>query len=252
MFMKRLLAFGIWLFCLEQGYSQEAFNFYFGKEIPLNSLLGGKNISSSQPVKWINVNTHKNTWEVRGELLVDFGDPVGVVRTEKQYENFILHVEWKHLTPGGNSGVFAWSDGKAQDGSPYPSGVEIQMLDSQWVILNKRNGLYPPVAYVHGEMWGVGNVKTKPDNPRGNRSKSIENRAVGTGKWNTYDVVCIDGVIKLSVNGKFVNGISHATTKRGYLCLESEGGEIHFRNFQLIELPPGVTYPEQGVPVLNP
>ena len=90
-----------------------------------------------------------------------------------------------------------------------------------------------------------------PDNPRGSRSKSIENRCKGKGQWNTYDVVAVDGVVKLSVNGKFVNGISKASVKKGYICLESEGAEIHFRNIRIMELPPGVTSPEQTAPVVE-
>ena len=39
------------------------------------------------------------------------------------------------------------------------------------------------------------------------RSSSVEKRALGRGNWNTYDVVAVDGVVKLSVNGKFVNGM---------------------------------------------
>jgi hypothetical protein len=97
----------------------------------------------------------------------------------------------------------------------------------------------------------VGGVKTVPDNPRGTRSKSIENRAKGRGEWNEYVVVCVDGVIKLSVNGKFVNGISQSSQKKGYICLEAEGAEIHFRNLRIIELPPGVTSIEQVAPVIQ-
>jgi len=37
------------------------------------------------------------------------------------------------------------------------------------------------------------------------------------------------------------NGISKTTQKRGYLCLESEGAEIHFRNIRILELPPGAS-----------
>ena len=55
-------------------------------------------------------------------------------------------------------------------------------------------------------------------------------------------MVAVDGVIKLAVNGKFVNGISRSTKKKGDLCLESEGAEIHFRNIRIMELPPGVPY----------
>ena len=48
-----------------------------------------------------------------------------------------------------------------------------------------------------------------------------------------------------AVNGKFVNGISQSAQKKGYLGLQAEGAEIHFRNIRIMELPPGVTAPEQ-------
>jgi hypothetical protein len=150
------------------------------------------------------------------------------------------------MEPGGNSGVFVWSDATPDAKSRLPGGVEVQMLELDWVNLNTRDGKKPPIAYVHGELFGVGGVSTVPDNPRGERSKSVENRAKGKGEWNNYKVVCVDGTIKLSVNGKFVNGISQSTIKKGYLCLESEGAEIHFRNFRLIELPQGVTADNQA------
>src|SRR5690348_3559024 len=206
-------------------------------------LFNGKDLTG-----WINVNTAEDTWKVRDGLLICSGHPIGVMRTAKQYENFVLHIEWMHMEPGGNSGVFAWSNAQPDPSTRLPNGVEIQMLELEWPNLHKVNGVTPPIAYVHGELFGVGGVKTTPDNPRGERSMSIENRCKGRGEWNTYDVVAVDGVIKLSVNGKFVNGISHATQKKGYLCLESEGAEIHFRNIRIMELPPGVTTTEQAAP----
>ena len=70
-------------------------------------------------------------------------------------------------------------------------------------------------------------------------------------EWNVYDVVCVDGVVKLSVNGKFVNGVSRSSVKKGDLCLESEGAEIHFRNIRIMELPPGNTTAEQTAPAVQ-
>jgi len=201
---------------------------------------------------WINVNTAEDTWSVRDGLLVCTGKPIGVMRSEKQYENFLLHIEWRHMEAGGNSGVFVWSEGTVPEGRQLPKGVETQMLELDWVNLHKdKDGNPQPIAYVHGELFGANGAVTEPDNPRGSRSKSIENRCKGKGEWNVYDVVCVDGVIKLSVNGKFVNGIRNSSVKKGYLCLESEGAEIHFRNIQLLELPPGVTTPEQTAPEVS-
>lgn len=217
----------------------------FGEEISAgNSAAKGKKKGAA--IQWIEVNTPPETWTLKkNDELVCTGKPIGVMRSEKQYENFILHIEWKHMEAGGNSGIFVWSAARPDEKSRLPDGVEVQMLELDWVKLNTRNGAEPPIAYVHGELFGVGGVETVPDNPRGTRSKSVENRCKGRGEWNTYDVVCVDGVIKLSVNGKFVNGVQQATQKKGYLCLEAEGAEIHFRNLTVTELPPGVTTPEQ-------
>lgn len=209
--------------------------FTFGEEMSLQELVPGKTMESA-PVNWIQVNTEAETWKVKGSELICSGQPIGVVRSEKKYENFIMHIEWKHMEPGGNSGTFVWSNAQPGD-NRLPNGVEVQMLELDWVKLNTRDGNTPPLAYVHGEIFGVGGVETLPDNPRGSRSKSVENRCKGKGEWNTYEVVCVDGTIKLSVNGKFVNGISKSSKKSGYICLESEGAEIHFRNIRIIQLP---------------
>jgi 3-keto-disaccharide hydrolase len=197
-------------------------------------LFNGKDLTG-----WVNVNTAPDTWKARDGLLVCSGHPIGVMRSVKEYENFMLHIEWRHMEAGGNSGVFVWSDAVPDAESRLPNGVEVQMLELEWPNLNKKDGVTPPIAYVHGELFGVGGVTTVPDNPRGERSKSVENRCKGKGEWNTYDVVAVDGVIKLAVNGKFVNGIARSSRRKGFLCLESEGAEIHFRNIRILELPPG-------------
>jgi hypothetical protein len=209
-------------------------------------LFNGKDLTG-----WVNVNTDKDTWTVKDGLLVCSGKPLGVMRSEKQYENFILHIEWRHMQAGGNSGVFLWSDAKPRP-NRLPSGLEVQMLELEWPTLNpEKDGKPRPLAYVHGELFGVGDLKITPENPRGARSMSLENRCKGKGEWNVYDVVAVDGNVKLSVNGKFVNGVTKSNFKKGYVCLESEGAEIHFRNIRILELPPGITAPEQTVPELE-
>lgn len=239
-FIAILFCFNLTLFC----------NTNIGNAADLpqyKPLFNGKDLTG-----WVNVNTDKDTWFVRDGMLICTGHPIGVMRTEKQYENFLLHIEWRHMEAGGNSGVFAWSEGTVPQGKRLPKGMEIQMLELEWVNLHKKkDGTLPPIAYVHGELFGANGLKTVPDNPRGARSKSIENRCKGKGEWNVYDVVCVDGVVKLSVNGKFVNGVSKSSVKKGYLCLESEGAEIQFRNIQIMELPPGVTTKAQTAPIVK-
>jgi hypothetical protein len=205
------------------------------------SLFNGRNLSG-----WVNVNTGKDTWQVRGGLLVCSGKPTGVMRSRKQYENFILHIEWRHMKAGGNSGVFVWSEGYVPGRKRLPKGMEVQMLELDWVNLHrKKDGTPQDIGYISGELFGAGGLKATPDNPRGSRSKSLELRCKGKGEWNVYDVVCVDGTVKLAINGKFVNSIRNSSVRKGYLCLESEGSEIHFRNIRILELPPGITTAEQ-------
>jgi hypothetical protein len=172
-------------------------------------LFNGKDLTG-----WDNINTAEDTWKFRDGLLICSGRPLGVLCSRKMYENFVLHIEWRHMEAGGNSGVFVWSAARPDPESRLPDGVEVQMLELDWPKLNTRNGVEPAAAYVHGELFGVGGVKVTPDNPRATRSMSIENRALGRPEWNTYDVVAVDGTIKLSVNGKFVNGISRSAARR--------------------------------------
>lgn len=211
------------------------------KPLQFRDLFNGKDLTG-----WIDVNTSKETWTVHDGMIVSTGKPIGVMRSDRQYENFILEIEWRHMTAGGNSGVFVWSNAAPPKGKRLPNGVEVQMLELEWAPQHNETD-----AYVHGELFGVGGIVTDPDNPRGSRSKSIEKRCKGKGEWNKYVVVCVDGTIKLSVNGKFVNGISKSTARKGYLCLEAEGAEIHFRNIRILELPPGLANAENTAPVIE-
>lgn len=218
------------------------------QDVPqFRDLFNGKDLTG-----WVNVNTSPDTWSVKDGLLMCTGKPIGVMRTEKQYENFILHIEWKHLQAGGNSGVFVWSDPAPAPGKTLPKGCEVQMLELEWPTLNRdKDGSPRHPGYVSGELFGANGLTVTPDNPRGTRSMSFEMRCKGKGEWNTYEVVCIDGVIKLSINGKFVNGISNASQRKGYLCLESEGAPIHFRNIKIMELPAGRATSEQTAPLAS-
>ncbi len=217
-----------------------------GVEPAFVDLFNGKDLSG-----WIDVNTSPETWSVRDGMLVCTGHPIGVMRSDRQYENFILVVEWRHMEPGGNSGVFLWSDA-TPNGNRLPLGLEVQMLELDWPKLNKRkDGSLPPIAYVHGELFGAGGMTATPENPRGSRSQSLENRCKPHGEWNRYVVVAVDGIVKLSVNGKFVNGIRDTSFRKGYLCLESEGAEIHFRKLRIMELPGGLADESNTVPLLD-
>jgi len=59
--------------------------------LAFKDLFNGKDLTN-----WVDVNTSPETWSVKDGLLVCSGLPIGVMRSEKQYENFILVIEWRH------------------------------------------------------------------------------------------------------------------------------------------------------------
>jgi hypothetical protein len=69
------------------------------------------------------------------------------------------------------------------------------------------------------------------------RCLPIEKRAKPSPQWNHYRISCRDGAFTLAVNGKEVSGGSHCVPRKGYICLESEGSECHFRDLRIKELP---------------
>jgi len=62
---------------------------------------------------FVNVNTAKDTWSWKDGVIHCTGKPTGVMRMTKPLTNFELVAQWKHLSPGGNSGIFVWAQEKA-------------------------------------------------------------------------------------------------------------------------------------------
>jgi len=196
-------------------------------------LFNGKDLSG-----WVNVNCAPKTFTVRDGLIHCTGVPTGVMRTEKQYENFVLELEWRHMKPKGNAGLFVWSDAITAPGIPFTRSIEVQILD----------GRNTETYTSHGDVFSIHGATLKPDRPHpagAMRCLPSERRCKPAGKWNHYRVFCNDGILKLAVNGKVVSGASQCNPRKGYLCLESEGSEVHFRNIRIKELPSTNPTPDQ-------
>src|SRR6476620_11731843 len=80
-----------------------------------------------------NANGDKDTWTGSGNDIHSTGLPVGVARSKKQYTNFELVAEWRHLKSAGNSGIFVWAPEEAfkdlKPGKLPRGGIEVQILD---------------------------------------------------------------------------------------------------------------------------
>lgn len=197
-------------------------------------LFNGKDLSG-----WVIVNVAPNTFTARDGMIVSTGKPTGTMRTERMYENFIMEVEWRHMQPKGNAGVFIWGDPISFVGVPFSRGVEVQVLDG------RNEATYTS----HGDVFPIWGATMVPDRPHPSKNSQrclpSEWRCKPSPEWNHYRITCNDGVLKLAVNGKEVSGGSMCRPRKGYICLESEGSECHFRNLKIAELPSTNPSPEE-------
>lgn len=191
------------------------------------------------------VNCAPETWSEKNGVIQCTGQPVGVTRTQATWTNLELVVEWRHLTSGGNSGVFLWASPEAltglRPGQLPPGGIEIQVLDHGYAAqYEKDTGKKPDWFTTHGDVFPVGKSRMTPfppSAPNGQRSFPRKNLSRGVGEWNHYYVRAINGEVRLWVNGEEVSGGTGCEPRTGYLCLESEGAPVEFRNLRIRALP---------------
>jgi hypothetical protein len=193
---------------------------------------------------FVNVNCAEDTWAWKGDVLHCTGKPIGVARSAKQYTNFELVLEWKHEKRSGNSGVFVWTPEEALKGlkpNQLPSGIEVQILDHGYREDYEKSQKKKATWFTtNGDVFRVGKSKLQPFEPKspdGSRSFPRKETTKGFGQWNHYYVRAINGEVRLWVNGEEVSGGNGADPRSGFLCLESEGSPIQFRNLRLRELP---------------
>lgn len=194
-------------------------------------MFNGKDLSG-----WVNANCAPETWTVKDGMIFCTGTPTGALRTEKQYENFILECEWRHLTSGGNSGVFVWGSPISAPGVPFLRGIEVQVLDHGYL----RNAKPGKARWftVHGDVFPIHGATMEPHGDHnGMRSFPSEERSKPSPQWNHYRISGKDGTITLAVNGRVVSGGDKCVWRKGYLALESEGAPVEFRNVRIKELP---------------
>ena len=195
---------------------------------------------------FVNVNCDPDTWTWTNGSVHCTGKPIGVIRTKKLHINFELVAQWRHLQSGGNSGIFVWATLDSikeleQGKGRYPSGVEVQILDHGYTAqYEKQSGKKADWFTTNGDVFPTGSTTMEPfppTSPNGQRSFPRKNLSKGVGEWNHYYVRAINGEIRLWVNGEEVSGGANVRPATGYLCLESEGAPVEFKELRIRELP---------------
>lgn len=159
------------------------------------------------------------TWSIKDGVIRCEGRPAGYMRTEKDYADYLLHVEWRWVGKGGNSGVLVHMTGKD---AVWPKSLECQLASGS-----------------AGDFWVIGGVEVAEHAKQGKRVRGRNVRKLKQssekplGQWNAYDIICKDDWVVVLVNGVLQNIGSKCSDKSGKICLQSEGTPIEFRNIYL-------------------
>ena len=243
--MNRIFLLSFFLIFLACSSSQKSFS---PKESYSNFQIdakGWENIYAQ--ANWVNVNCSPNTWFWKEGVI--FGDGKGkrngMLRFHKPLKNFELLITWRHLSYGGNSGIFVWGDigiidrFQRKNKAGYAKGIEVQILDHgfkiDWEKKHKRRAGFTTQGDIFPIKGAKMNYKRNGKTYSG-RSKPTKKFTKGSPNWNQYHIKAINGKVQLWVNGKKVNEGFNCQPNFGYLCLEAEGAPIEFKNIYLKEV----------------
>lgn len=173
-------------------------------------LFNGKNLDG-----WVVMGKAEG-WTVKnGVIHSDGGKGGNWMRTTKQYDDYILRLQWR-VSKGGNSGVFIRCSEK---GSPWLTGYEVQILNAP-----------RDKSHATGSLYGYAAVNSIPDS--------------SPGKWHSYEIRCRGSHITTIVDGLSCVEFDQAKSDKakdkplvGYIGLQdSHSKPGHFIEFRDIKI----------------
>jgi hypothetical protein len=178
---------------------------------------------------WKGYDSKADNWAAEDGLLVCKGQGGGWLGTARDYDNFVVRLEYR-LKPGGNSGVYIRAPEK---GHISRVGMEIQILDD-------NHPSYAKLDFYQytGSIYHVVAPTQRAGKP--------------AGEWNAMEIRADGRQVVVVVNGKKVvdadldrclkdaavakehTGLAR---KSGRIGLQSHSERVEFRNLRVKELP---------------
>ncbi|MBN2029981.1 DUF1080 domain-containing protein [bacterium] len=159
-------------------------------------------------------------WSVRDGVIYCKGIPNGYMRTESEYSNYTLYLDWRWPENESNSGVLLHMQAPDQ---VWPICIECQLRAGRagdFVLMGSGTITVDGETYNNTRQFlSIGKIEESTENP--------------IGEWNSYRIICQDNKITCYVNDILQNAGTEASLSEGRIGLQSEGGQIEFRNIRL-------------------
>jgi hypothetical protein len=167
------------------------------------ALFNGKDLTG-----WVREN--KGKFSVKeGVIVLDRGS--GWLRSEKEYQDFELRLEFRFISKGADSGIFLRA---SKDGSNWPAqNYQVQTMDNESIA-----GLF---AMTHDRP------KVKRDAARMRQARKP------VGQWQEYVITLQGDHAEIKLNGEVITVGTGLTVQPGYIGLQGEDGQLEFKNIRI-------------------
>lgn len=190
-------------------------------------LFNGKDLAGWKAFTGDPKVTLEQVWSARDGVIVCKGEPMGYLYTERQFTDFKFEAEYRWAGKPGNSGLFSRIGGEPR---ALPRCIETQL----------KHGDAGDMFGFHGfPLRGAAERSSEKESKLAGHVcivKKIAGNEEEPGQWNKMEVIVSGPNVTVRLNGKKVNEATGAEVMTGPVGLQSEGGEIHFRNVRLTPL----------------
>jgi hypothetical protein len=177
------------------------------KETGFTTLFDGKNLDG-----WHIMNKGKFSAK-DGVIFLDRGN--GWLRSDKEYKDFELRLDFRFIDKGADSGVFIRA---GKDGANWPAkNYQVQTKDD-----NSIADIFPA---------GYSALKNKKKN-----ADKLKKARKATGEWQSFVIIAKGEHMEVTLNGELITTSDGAVDKAGYIGLQGEGGRLEFKNIRIKEL----------------
>jgi hypothetical protein len=197
-----------------------------GKPGATVQLFNGKDLSGWNWHPSVETLKVGDIWTVKDGVLHCAATRItGFIDTGKEYKNFILTVEYRHLT-NANGGIFICVAGEEK---VWPDSIQVQgKFGSVGDLLNQNSGMKKMTTDpARTKTVNKDIIVSRITPPAGQKAENA------MGEWNTLVITMEDGRLSVTNNGVLLNTATDISPAAGKIGIQAEGAEMEFRKVEL-------------------